>query len=105
MEHHMNLRDIPKWAFKELKAADFAHTEELLNVAIEFTAICQQKVELRTLCFTLQANGDVLVSTAFDAEGKSAVPYARIDRVTRQMTTMGQTKHEGVSLSENHIRT
>jgi hypothetical protein len=31
MEHHMNVPDIPKWAFKELKTADFAHTEELLK--------------------------------------------------------------------------
>ncbi len=43
----MNLpEDIPQQAIEVLKTADRAHTEELLNVAIQVAALCQQKLRL-----------------------------------------------------------
>jgi hypothetical protein len=76
----MFLEDVPDWVAKELKKADDGQTKELFNVAIQVAASAQQKLQLRQMIFDLQTNGDVLVSTVMDAEGKSAVPYARIHR-------------------------
>jgi hypothetical protein len=85
----MNLpEDIPQQAIEMLKTADRAETEELLNVAVQVVALCQQKLQFGGMFFTIEPNGDVLVSIIRDA-GKGAVPYARIHRVSRMIEIIG----------------
>ena len=81
----MNLpEDIPQQAIEVLKTADRAHTEELLNVAIQVAALCQQKLRLDGMFFTVEANDDVIVSIVRDL-GKGSAPYARVHHISRKI--------------------
>lgn len=83
------LNDLTKEALSELRKVDHARTEELMNAAILVMALCQQKLQLRSLRSTMQPGGNVVVSTVFDAEGKSTAVYATVDRVTGKISVSG----------------
>jgi hypothetical protein len=79
----MVFADVPERIIQELKTADRSRTEELFNVAIQVAALCQQKLNLRSVMSTLQSNGDAVISIV--ASKKSAVPYARVHRISRKI--------------------
>ena len=59
-----------------------------MDEAIRAVAICQMENEgSKGVFITLQANGDVLVSTV-DLSGTNHVAYARVDRMTKKLTRL-----------------
>lgn len=85
-----SLEDIPDWAISELKGAQVAHTLGLFNVALQVLALAQQKLQIRNMRFELQVNGDVVVSVVGDAQGKNALPYARIRLRDPKLNLLGE---------------
>jgi hypothetical protein len=81
--------DISEEALKALKDADHDQTVELFNQALRVMAACQQRLRIRAVHSTVQAGGDAVISTTFDAEGKSSSTYARVDWRTREITISG----------------
>jgi hypothetical protein len=81
--------DLPEEVRDALRDANHEHLVERLNDALHMVAICQQRLQLRSVISTLQPNGVVLISAMSDAAGKSSSCYARVDRVSRQIAIRG----------------
>jgi hypothetical protein len=86
--------NVAEEAVNALREANHDRTVSMLNAALRVMAACQQRLQLRTVSSTLQASGDVAISTVMDAAGKSSSPYAIVDRLTRQLTVTGKAPAE-----------
>ena len=89
----MELKDVPREWLDVLIAEPCGDTERRFAEAIRQMALCQQKLELRSVISTVQPDGDVIISLLQGA-GHTRV-YARVDRITRQITF--QTPYEPIS--------
>jgi hypothetical protein len=85
----MMFDDLPQDARNALLEANHDHVVERLNEALHVVAICQQRLRLRSVISTLQAGGEVVISTLADAAGQNSPIYARVDRVSRQIAIRG----------------
>ena len=55
------------------------------DAMLRLMALAQRKANVRIVMSIVEANGDVLISKIFDAQGQTKVPYARVDRLTSEL--------------------
>lgn len=76
---------IPEAAFTAAKGAEDDKVTTTFDAMLRLMALAQRKANVRIVMSIVEANGDVLISKIFDAQGQTKVPYARVDRLTSEL--------------------
>lgn len=82
--------DIPDDVQAALVAANHDQLVLSLEEHLKAVAHLQAELEISKIYCELLSNRDVVVSSVFDAQGTTAIPYARISWATGDLTRQGK---------------